>query len=60
MSTAPSLTQLHVPPLYTGDRMTQAEFHSHDFAPPASWHPMQTACTAHGFSPASGLTVQPC
>ncbi len=27
MSTAPSLTQLHVPPLYSGDQMTQPEFH---------------------------------
>ncbi len=27
MSTAPSLTKLHVPPLYSGDRMTQPEFH---------------------------------
>jgi hypothetical protein len=26
MSTAPSLTRLHLPPLYSGDRMTQAEF----------------------------------
>jgi hypothetical protein len=27
MSTAPSLTQSQVPPLFNGDRMNQAEFH---------------------------------